>query len=133
MSAVREIVPAWLSDAAELLAFAAQYEGQDEDGARAAEFEWRYEPEFDLGLLGGTPGEWAEWLDGEERMLDDEGIAPGRYRGVAAWWLTEPEREPLVVVEAAEGFRLWDGAHRAGISFRAGRTRGPAVVGRGRR
>lgn len=90
------------------------------------EVEWRFEERYPLSRLG-DPEEWREWFEGEVEAWSEEG-QPGRYDDM----LDRPIEEPVIVFEEPRP-ELWDGNHRTGASFAAGRRTIPAIVGRRRR
>lgn len=112
------------------------YEEQDHWGRSFEAFEWTYEPNFDLGLMGNAK-EWANWMEQEsECFVQDHGYS--RYGEIASWWLKTPEQEPLIVVEIPDEekelrdytFITWDGAHRVGLSCLNHHPTAPAFVGK---
>lgn len=72
-----------------------------------------------------APRQWTSWFHQECEMLAEE-------IGDASDWerLSVQEiLEPVVVTVEADRVQIWDGWHRIGASFAAGRTTIPAIVG----
>jgi hypothetical protein len=101
----------------------------------ADNYAWHYEPALPLECIrshddADTPASCAAWLAEEERLRDADGLAPGYYERLAAWWLAEPAREPITVSRCPDGYYwVWGGYHRHALAVVHGLAAVPALVG----
>jgi len=103
--------------------------------AMVEDFAWRYDPHFPLSRVRtmDTTKPWdrrsaVEWLEDERKWDRLDGTR--RWTALAAWWLPDPTKEPIVVSVDSHGLaELWDGHHRFAIAAEQGWTTIPAFVG----
>ena len=118
---------------------AEMHQGNNEPyDVNVADLIWRYEPEYSISTLlrlmpSGTIEGWEEWLQQENEFRIENGDENWLNR-FAKWWLSDPTREPIVVVEDQQGKAegIWDGWHRGAVSITSGHQSIPAFVGRRR-
>ena len=116
--------------------YAADYEEDNNLENRGAhEYLWELVPQFPMAAFLKPSAEtsinsaqdWIEWFK-QENDWSDVDAPEGRWGYLAQ----EAEiDEPVIVVYNPEGeWHIWDGWHRVGSSFVAGRKSVPAVVGK---
>jgi ParB/Sulfiredoxin domain len=93
------------------------------------EFTWRFAPRFRLSRLPGEAKKWVRWSAQEKAAwIDEYGKHPKQE--FETTWLPQPSHYPIIVVKGTDGsFYLWDGNHRVGVAYTAGRKTVPAIVG----
>ncbi|MBN3760890.1 hypothetical protein G3O01_08695 [Burkholderia sp. Ac-20365] len=84
---------------------------------------WRLIDDYPLALFGEA-GEWVRFFDSEVANWTADGD-PNRFDDI----LTEAIREPVVALDSGGIRYVWDGNHRIGGSFKAGRLTIPAIIG----
>jgi hypothetical protein len=87
---------------------------------------WYYAPTFDRArLTDHNASSWITWLTAEMRCRADEDVP---MDDLIKWWLTNPEDEPVILIQLPEGCEILDGCHRTAISFAHQLTHIPANV-----
>jgi len=116
---------------------ASAHEGNNEPyDVKVEDLIWRYEPEYNLNNLikvmpSGTLEGWKKWLQKESEYRAELGDENWLNR-FTKWWLSDPTKEPIVVIEDQQGRAegIWDGWHRTAVSITSGLRRIPAFVGK---
>ena len=95
--------------------------------------DWRYERCYPVSSLMGDGGRawWRSWLHSEDGWRSGNSSWLDEF---SRWWKTDPESEPVVIIEDQKGsiIGVWDGRHRIGVTLSDSRSPDcvPAFVGR---
>jgi len=99
----------------------------------AADFNWSYDPAFQIGKLGPKDF-WENWWSCEKAA--GYGDEPRRCAEIEAWYRQRGQADPLhpivLVQESASEFYIWDGYHRVGATHALEYATIPAFIGRRR-
>lgn len=95
---------------------------------KPTDFNWHFDPEFDIDKTNALKRDWVAWYNGE---LDEWRYDHGDERaGHFEAWSKNPARKPIIMIEGTDGkMHCWDGHHRIGMAHIKKMKHIPVIIG----